>query len=338
MLPIWKDYFVDLGSAPYADYAVSIDGIQRYAGRAYRAPGAAAIEPCINDLIADYIVPVVPAFGGAVTVEDLGTAHVELVANEQTEVDEIFYGNWSYEDGYTPAAGMSVPVDGWIDPRQHLLFSDGGTSWGAVLSPTMEVELAGAGLGSFDDSFSEAFFRGGAGGPISVVLDGTGHSGPRTWCIPLGLYPGGVEVRIEGFTWKAWAGCARYVLHYVNAYGGWDSLLVRGNVKMADAVKHYDKTGVYDNRTRIARGRTNYVNELNRKYTMHSGILAEAESLRMYHLLESTCVYLEDLDEGAVMPVVLTGTSVEYKTYRNNGRKLMEYVIEAELAQDRIRR
>jgi hypothetical protein len=39
-----------------------------------------------------------------------------------------------------------------------------------------------------------------------------------------------------------------------------------------------------------------------------------------------------------MMPVVLTNTTTEYKTYKGNGGQLVNYAIEVAFANDRIRR
>ena len=149
------------------------------------------------------------------------------------------------------------------------------------------------------------------------------------------------SITIGKHTWQV-VDCAEYVLHYVNAYGGWDSLLVGGNGKATDSIKHYE-TGVVAlnsaNNAESRRTKRNYVNNLTRKYTFHTGVLTEEQSSRMHHLLESPLVFLQILDEGGQWyPVILTGNTCEFKTYRNNGNKLMEYTIEAELAENRMRR
>ena len=58
----------------------------------------------------------------------------------------------------------------------------------------------------------------------------------------------------------------------------------------------------------------------------------------MHHLLNSTEVYLYDILKDQMIPVVLTNSTSEYKTYRNNGYKLFNYTIEVSYANDRIRR
>jgi hypothetical protein len=58
----------------------------------------------------------------------------------------------------------------------------------------------------------------------------------------------------------------------------------------------------------------------------------------MHHLLNSTDVYLHDLERGIILPVVLDASSTPYKTYKGEGGKLVNYSIEVSIAQTRMRR
>lgn len=147
-----------------------------------------------------------------------------------------------------------------------------------------------------------------------------------------------IEVQSTGATYRFVDTCARNALYYVNAYGGWDVLLMDGLDKEQDELTRHEATRVYDNTVMQNRGTVNYVNEVQKSWTLHTGYLTDEQSGRMHHLLNSVQVYLYDMEEGAFLPVVLTGTSTEYKTYRNQGRKLVSYEIQVRLAQDRIRR
>ena len=69
---------------------------------------------------------------------------------------------------------------------------------------------------------------------------------------------------------------------------------------------------------------------------MHTGLLNDDEASRMHHLLNSTEVYLYNMNSGEMIPVTLNNTQTEYKTHKGNGA--ITYTIEATLAQDRIRR
>lgn len=342
--PIWEDYLAALGTGTYLDYTIEVGGTQVFAGRAYSKTGAADwLTARINDVVADYFTKVVPNFGGATPVAIPNvTAVVKVGGTTKAEVE--FTPDWSYNydmvnsyDAARAAAGICVPIDGWVVQGQHLLYSDLGTP----ATPVMRVTYMGE-RGDFDPwlgvgqgSFNNDFFISGWWEDVTLT---NSVSGARVFSIDLSPYSDVYKVEIEGHTWKVWKGCCRYVLHYMNAYGGWDSLLIRGNGKQTDTLKRYTRKVPYHNGTSTARGTDNYVNELGAKYELHPGTMTEDQAARMPHLLNSACVYLEDMQAGRIFPVVLTNSTTEHKTWANQGHKLVEYTIECELAQDRLRR
>ena len=342
--PIWEDYLAALGTGTYLDYTIEVDGYQVFAGRAYSKTGATDwLTAKINDIVADYMARAVPNFASSTPVAIPNTTAVVKVGGTSVASVE-FTPDWSYDydmvsgyDAARAAAGICCPIDGWISGRQHLLYSD----LGSPATPTMRVTYMGERgdfqpwLGSGNGSFNNDFFISGWWEDVNLT---NSVSGPRVFAIDLSSYIDIYKVEIEGHTWKAWPGCCRYVLHYINAYGGWDSLLIRGNGKQTDTLKRYTRKVPYHNGTSTARGTENYVNEMGVKYELHPGTMTEAQAARMPHLLNSCCVYLEDMQEGKIWPVVLTNTTSEHKTWANQGHKLVEYTIECELAQDRLRR
>ena len=59
---------------------------------------------------------------------------------------------------------------------------------------------------------------------------------------------------------------------------------------------------------------------------------------KMYHLLESTQVYLHNLETDEIIPVVITDTSCVYKTYSNQGNTRFYYTINVEASNYKIRK
>ena len=147
-----------------------------------------------------------------------------------------------------------------------------------------------------------------------------------------------VAARIGSTSFKVVNKCNRYALYYVNAFGGWDSLLIEGNHSETDSLVRHERVVEYDNRDSSNRGRVNFANEIQKGMTLHTSWLLGDEASRMHHLLNATEVYLYDLEKRQMMPVVLTNTTTEYKTFKGNGRQLVNYAIEVAFANDRIRR
>lgn len=128
---------------------------------------------------------------------------------------------------------------------------------------------------------------------------------------------------------------AQYVLYYTNPKGGWDWFPIVGRVTKKDSVTRYTISKNYDNNTREF-GKYSYLNEISTKYSLSTGFLTEKQSDRMWELLESNCVYLHNLVDDKVMPVVITDTEVEHKK-KERKRKMISYNINVECSQTRER-
>jgi hypothetical protein len=111
-------------------------------------------------------------------------------------------------------------------------------------------------------------------------------------------------------------------------------LLIEGAASEEDKLTRHTmtKAGVYD------REKSNYLNEIEKSITLHTSWLSDEQSLRMHHLLNSTDVYMHDLEKNSILPVILEGSSTPYKTFKGEGGKLVNYTIEVTIAQTRMRR
>lgn len=58
----------------------------------------------------------------------------------------------------------------------------------------------------------------------------------------------------------------------------------------------------------------------------------------MYHLLESTKVYLHNLETNEIIPVIITNAQCEHLTYTNNGKKPYYYNITVEESNLKLRK
>ena len=343
--PIWKDYFVTLGTGVVIPFRIRVknqSGDIIYNGKSHIKPGATDNSIRINNICADYLTNALPALSQTEFSELSFPLNFVVEAFLQTAQDEVpawklagevqFLNDWSYDDSYNPATmGMSFPVNGRIDSRQWLVytaynastitatltFTDGTTS--QVIIP---VKTPGDSSDNFNTDFARSSKAAGSG---TAVFD-------------LSAWDNVASVTINGKTWEVVTDCREWVVYYVNAYGGWDSLLIEGNTIETDSLKRHTREMEYDNRSIQNRGTQNYVNEITKSFTLHTSWLSDAESLRMHHLLNSTEVYLFNINTGDMIPVTLNNTKTEFKTYKNNGGRLVNYTIDATLAQERIRR
>lgn len=342
LYPIWKDYYVIIGDQDKVDFSIYVvlSGTRTtiYQGTAYRKPGDSSIRIRINDICADWLAENLGLLDDA-TLNNTELPLTFIVSYGTGEESVQFVNDWSYDYARNIALNrMSDPIDMRADRRQPLPFTslyeslaliaymkDGTPKDATVTAADIPEDCKNTDLGRalrtsgcFTALLGDIKTAGGVLTPFSELE--------------------AIEVQRTGATYRFVDTCARYALYYVNAYGGWDTLVMDGTDMERDELTRHEASRVYDNTDRQNRGTVNHVTEVQKSWTLHTGYLTDEQSGRMHHLLNSVQVYLYDMEEDAFLPVVLTGTSTEYKTYRNQGRKLVSYEIQARLAQDRIRR
>lgn len=337
--PIWKDYYVNLGTTESIQFRILVGEEVIYTGKAWKRPGENYIQIRINDIVADYLLNVFPTLDhSSLTTPEIPTftiqKRVEVPSPGWLIVRNVqFTNDWSYDYDFDPATmGMSHPINARLDQRQWIVYS---VYEAASLSMTIRFKDGSTtrvtlpvGVGAdFNSDFSSDFLS-----LVTSSVTGTAVFNLWEWQQDID------SVTIGNREYKVVNGCSRYTLYYVNAYGGWDSLLIEGNHSEVDNLTRHMRETDYDNRSIQNRGVHNYVNEVEKNLTLHTSWLSDEESSRMHHLLNSTQVFLGDITTGVMIPVVLTDTTTEYKTYKGNGGKLVNYTINVTIAQDRTRR
>lgn len=329
-----------LGSADYADFEVrlgSASGTAVFSGRAYKRPGAAGPVARINDIAWQYMSPNIPAASMSL---GLSMPFVNLLARTFSvvyytggawvEAESVtFYADWSYDYDFTVPAStiLSDPVRRVLDQRQVLI------------QTVLEDVPYGAEqhLVRVDGTTASAYFVGSAGpGGYILNLADTGHLGVLK-SLQIGSGP----------TFAVEQGCGpRWALHYINAYGGWDSILLTGKALRTDALTRHTLITGYDNAVRTNRGAFDYAVEYDAEWEMHTDWLTDDEASRMHHVLGSPLSWLQDLGAVALgsyppivlQPVLITDTEAPYKTRRTEGGALIQYTIHLRVAQQFVRR
>ena len=339
-LPIWRDEYISLGTGASTTFRISIafgdDDRIVYNGVAKRLPSETEARIKINDIASDYLSNILPTLSQAEFNEIDLPLHMKVekkvTGSTWEEVAELeFYNDWSYDPNFNPATmGLAFPINGKIDARQWLIytayeqdsivanlhFKDGSVN--QVIIPISREN-------DFNDDYNDDFSR-------SIKSAGSGSV-----AIDLSQWENLVKVVIENTEYIVDAGCHKYVLHYLNAFGGWDSLIIEGNTTETDEIERKERMVNYDNSVMTNRSRRNYRNNITKGYRLHTGWMNDFQSEMMHHVINSTDVYLENLENGTFFPVVITDTSLEYKTFRTqNG--LVNYEINVQVAQERTRR
>ena len=332
---LWRDYYVDFGDVDSSRYSIELSDTSEviYSGVAYRRPGEASLKVRINDICADYIANVLPQLGMAEFTQLSLPLSFDVRDSEDEILDTVqFINDWSYDKDFNPdTMGLTHPINGRVDKNGVILWTglnvsevsvDFTTIDGLSYSITMPVEISG----DFSIDYNEDFSR------------GARSAGSGTLALDLSQYPDVDTISIEGITWKVARSCNRYTLLYVNAYGGWDTFLIEGNDKETDQITRFSREVEYDNNFASNRGKDNYLNEVSKGWQLTTGWLADDESKRMHHLVESTDVYLYDMVGAQLIPVTIKTSNLDYKTYTNNGRRFVNYTISVDEAKTRIRR
>ena len=134
------------------------------------------------------------------------------------------------------------------------------------------------------------------------------------------------------------ADCGEYALYYLNAYGGWDALLIDGTVLKKSTITQYTTDKNYNN-SRIEFEQTKYINEIQDAYEINTGFLTDEQAANLSkNLIPSKEVYLHFISGNKIIPVLITDTSVIYQTYQTNNLQMPQYKINVKESQIKLRK
>lgn len=132
-------------------------------------------------------------------------------------------------------------------------------------------------------------------------------------------------------------GCGQYAAYYVNSHGGWDAFLFEGKSKRVDDIERHMIEKSFKN-TSIDFEKNTYLSELEIKYELSTGWLTDEQSARFAkELVESNMVYIHDLADDRIFPVVIDNDTAEFKKWSDN-RRMVSHTLSVIESQKRIRR
>lgn len=335
-VPIWKDYFVNLGAVASQYFRLRVGGNTIYQGRAYRAASSGNLYVRINDICADYMsqkpAPV-PYSAQSLTFPVSFVVQKSSNGSSWTNVETVdFNDDWTYDPTFDPSVnGMSFPITGRIDLRMEIYqtrFASG--SQNAVFTydggGTQTVSISTAVIGS-NGAFWDSIRHAGAGVLFVNVPSYDTYGGKTLKSFTLG-----------GKTYIVTDKCPQYALWYKNPFGGYDFLLIEGNARKRRSVSRDTFTANYDN-TKVCREEWDFQNENTETWTLHTGLLTDEESARMPYLLESPDIFFVDLASPSVyIPAIIVTDSYDIQTFKSNGRTMTDYAFDIRIAQKQYRR
>lgn len=111
--------------------------------------------------------------------------------------------------------------------------------------------------------------------------------------------------------------CDPWCIYYINKYGAWDALVLKGGVVESETYtrKRYD----------TLEGVVEYRNEVRRKWVCRTGWLSRDAGLRIAHLIGTVKAYL--YNPAREYDVVIDDSSVQALNLKKNGRQVVEYTF-----------
>lgn len=324
LLPAWKDlvirqYAVGTGTLTYS----LKDGENIiFTGRSHNVSDTNTYTIPFSSIARDYVDARITLDLSKTVQDEVPYSRTITVLGISPTREYLIYNDYSYEERELPTdVGiiLSQPLSNIVDPRQYLfcteaVFLENLTMWTAEVNmgrntiDEAEVENCATftiPLSNYDTLSNEV-----------IIVDPQAHNPARY-----------IMQKTN----------ADYCLYYLNAYGGYDHLLIKGNSLMSES---YTRTEVRRNElnTTLKHNRDIIATDISRKWQLHTDYLSDDQWALTHHLLGSPHIFLHNLNTGEVMPVIITAHQADWKTYRNQGNRKSNLTIEVEEARTRVRR
>lgn len=335
-VPIWKDYFCNLGSVASSYFRIRVNSTTIYQGRAFRAASSGNLYIRINDICADYMAqtppPVPNTSPSPVTFPISFQVQKSSNGSSWSTVETVdFNDDWSYDTSFNPSTmGMAFPITGRIDLRQKFVqtrYASGSVTATAKYGTTNRSITLSLQTSTDGTAFGNSLAHAGAG---RVEFDCPTYETYNSKTL--------TSVTIGGVAYDVVKTCPQICLYYKNPFGGIDHLVIEGTAKRRRASSRETFTANYDN---TAQRREDWVFEAENTetWTLHTGRLTDEQSARMPYLLESTDVFFCDLNNPTVfVPALIVTDSYDIQTFKSNGRTMTDYGFDVRLAQKQYRR
>ena len=318
---IWKDIEYDF-AVEDAEYSIEYDGNVIFKGRSVRRPNTRSNKVCINKVCQNYMENTILKEDGAVSSGyDIKPF---ILKNEYGTIlcSYYFLNDWSYTNKLRNGL-LSSPIlnerkvyrGQWTPFTVSALGDERVTLKYGVVYDKNATDEYGTLLGSWDNT---EYVKNGVVTDYFIVsrrdidkIDNI-YIGPNVW-------------KMEGV-------CAcQWVVYYVNPWGGFDWMPIKGRVVETDNLTAYNITQNYKSGT-IDFGRKRYLTEINKMFQLNTGWLSKEESDRMWYLTESNTVYLHNLETNQMYSVVIKDTTFEHKE-RTKLSSRIKYTINVETSQ-----
>lgn len=316
LIPVWADTeYMYMPDNTNMGVQISVDSNVIYSGNLSLEPNSNIIRKKINSIAANYLNSKCTLFTpGQYKMNDYVKT---FTVTNSDDIDYLytFYNSYSYtndELNNDNVTLLSQPINDIVDDRQFFLCSvflrglqdECEIDYGGVVDYINDYDSAYTIVRRYNGAFED-----------SIIITGNGQIA----------------------RYKLQRTCYDYCIYYLNALGGWDSLLVQGNTLRTDNItSNYYKKSFNNTTTEFEKKK--YLNVITPTFKCNTGYFTDEQQSKLYHLIESTEVYLHDLNNDEILPVNITNNKVEYKTFTNNGKKKFNNTLELQVAAERLRR
>ena len=316
--PTWQDVFIPIprisDDESNITYSVSVMNNETgeyevvYRGNAVFTDKDPEIN--ITEIVRDYVEDNINISGEAAYTQKIDLTKVMLNTGEEGDnlvASLYYYYDYSFDKDFKLTRNM--PILNYFDVRQNIFLS--------FLNLSGETNI----------------IRISAGGRLLRLRFDT----PGIFHNKLAHYDGNIIVNApdKSTTLTSKNTCAKYAIYYLNPLGGWDQLLIEGKVVKTIKLENKSYKRNFDNNTNEFENK-HYLKNLTTSYKLTTGYLTDAQAKLMPNLIETTKAYLCELDTNNYIPVLINTTSVDIKTYRNQGRKLFTYTIDVQESQNKF--
>ena len=306
-VPIWKDYYSNLGAYASRYFRIRVNSTTIYQGKAVRPSSSGNLYVRINDICADYMAK---KPGGSNLVFPVSfTVQQSSNGSSWSNVETVaFNDDWSYQDGFDPSnSGMSFPINGRVALTQPIYmtrYASGSVTATAYYGSTTKSVTMSLNTGTSNNDFLKSLVHAGAGYVVFDCGANQTYSGKTLTAVSFG-----------GNTYQVSDKCAEYCLFYKNPFGGYDHLLLEGKCRKMHSDSRSTFVADYNNNY-DQREEWTFQNEVTERWVLNTGFLSDDESSRMPYLLDSPDVYLLDLTVTRKMvPVTIATDSYEIRKY-----------------------
>lgn len=306
-VPIWKDYYSNLGAYASRYFRIRVNSTTIYQGKAVRPSSSGNLTVRINDICADYMAK---KPGGSNLVFPVSfTVQQSSNGSSWTNVETVsFNDDWSYQDGFDPSvSGMSFPIDGKISLAQHIYmtrYASGSVTATARYGSSSKSVTLSLNTSTGNTDLIRSLVHAGAGYVDFDCNANKTYSGKTLTSVTFG-----------GVTYTVSDKCPEFCLYYKNPFGGYDHLVLEGKCRKVHSGSRSTFVADYDNRYQ-QREEWTFQNEVTERWVLNTGFLSDDESSRMPYLLDSPDVYLVELSAPTIfIPVTIATDSYQIRKY-----------------------